>query len=156
MNINLIAVGKNMPQWVEVGFQEYAKRLPADYNLSLIEIPLIKRSKTTNIEQIKTREGEQLLNAIPKGSHIIALDEHGKLWDTTKLAERLQYWRENYREVSFLIGGPDGLAQTCLDKANAIWSLSPLTLPHLLVRVIIAEQLYRAWSILTKHPYHRV
>jgi 23S rRNA (pseudouridine1915-N3)-methyltransferase len=139
MTINLIAVGKNMPSWIKTGFAEYAKRLSKDYKLQLIEI----------------RKKEAMLSAIPKNSLIIALDERGRQWNTHELAAQLQKWRENYQQVSLLIGGHDGLAPNCLAKTHLKWSLSALTFPHQMVRIIVAEQLYRAWSILTKHPYHR-
>ncbi len=155
MKLNLIAIGKNLPDWVNTAFKEYAKRLKGDITLSLTELPLIKRNKNSNIEKIKQQEGEKLLAAIPAGSYVIALDEHGKSWGTIELSKQLQHWRENYGNISLLIGGPDGLSSECLTKANIQWSLSPLTLPHGLVRVIVAEQLYRAYSILSGHPYHR-
>jgi 23S rRNA (pseudouridine1915-N3)-methyltransferase len=153
MIINLIAIGKNMPNWINQGFQEYDKRMPKDYKLQLIEILAIKR--TSNLQQIQEKEGKQMLKAIPKGSLIIALDERGQQWNTHELAKQLQNWHDNWREISLLIGGPEGLPSTCLTKANLKWSLSNLTLPHAMIRIIVAEQLYRAWSILTKHPYHR-
>lgn len=139
MIINLIAVGKKIPTWIKTGFTEYAKRLPKDYKLQLIEI----------------KKREAMLRAIPPNSLIIALDEHGQQWNSYELSCQLQKWRENYQQVSLLIGGPDGLTPECLTKAHLKWSLSSLTLPHQMVRIIVAEQLYRAWSILTKHPYHR-
>lgn len=155
MIINLIAVGKNMPGWINIGFMEYTKRLPQEYKLNLVEVPIIKRGKTSNLEQIKQKEAEAIFSAIPKNSLVIALDEHGQQWNTNELSNQLQKWRENWQQVSLIIGGPDGLAPICLEKANVKWSLSPLTLPHQMVRIIIAEQIYRAWSILAKHPYHR-
>ncbi len=154
MHINLIAIGKNLPDWVNTGFKEYAKRLKGGITLSLTELPLIKRSKNSNIDKIKQQEGEKLL-AAAANSYIIALDEHGKTWNTIELSKQLQHWRENYSNISLLIGGPDGLSSECLTKANTKWSLSQLTLPHGLVRVIVAEQIYRANSILAGHPYHR-
>lgn len=155
MQINIIAIGKNMPDWVNQAVAEYSKRMPKDFAVSMTELPLIKRSKTTNIEQIKSKESESLLAAVPAGSFKIALDEHGKLWDTKEVAQKLQVWRETYSSINLLIGGPDGLSKECLSEADLKWSLSPLTLPHPLVRVILAEQLYRAWSVLVGHPYHR-
>jgi len=153
MIINLIAIGKNMPNWVTEGVYEYTKRMPKDYKLQLIEIPATKR--TSNLQQIQQKEAKQMLSAIPKGSLIIALDERGLQWNTHKLAKQLQNWHDNWHEISLLIGGPEGLAPASLAKANLKWSLSALTFPHQMVRVIVAEQIYRAWSILTKHPYHR-
>lgn len=155
MEITLIAVGKRMPNWVNIACDEYRKRLPPDLSLQLIEISLQQRSKNSVISQLMTREGEQILAVIPKGDLVIALEVHGKAWDTPELARQLQQWRETQRGVSLLIGGPDGLASNCLQRAALRWSLSPLTLPHPLVRVVVIEQIYRAWSILNGHPYHR-
>jgi 23S rRNA (pseudouridine1915-N3)-methyltransferase len=155
MQINLIAIGNRMPAWVNAGFVDYAARLPPEYRLKLIEIPAQKRLKNTNIPKILELEGEQLLAAVPKDDLIIALERTGKPIDTLKLAENLRKWNTEYHSISLLIGGPEGIAQRCLDKANEIWSLSKLTFPHSLVRVIVAEQIYRSWSILKNHPYHR-
>lgn len=156
MIINIIAVGKKLPAWAVNGYNEYAKRMPSDYKLNLVGIPPIKHTKVISAQQIKQKEGERILAAVPKHSLIIAMDEHGKQCDTVKLSQQLQNWRENWQSVSLLIGGAEGLSTKCLKKAQLKWSLSSLTLPHAMVRVILAEQLYRAWSIITKHPYHRV
>jgi 23S rRNA (pseudouridine1915-N3)-methyltransferase len=155
MAINLIAIGKKMPPWVNQGFQEYTKRMPTEFNLNLIEISASKRTKNTDIQRAITREGNLMLQAIPTKQNVIALDLSGKSWKTEELAKQMQLWREDGRDVSLLIGGPEGLSQECLARAETKWSLSPLTFPHPLVRVIVAEQLYRAWSILNHHPYHR-
>lgn len=144
-----------MPKWVSTGFQEYAKRLSASINLELIEIPLPKRAKHTDIKPLMEREGKRMLAQITANDHVIALDVLGKQWNTQELAKQLQHWRELARDICLLIGGPEGLAQSCLEKADEQWSLSKLTLPHPLVRVLLAEQLYRAWSIICGHPYHR-
>ncbi|MBB71912.1 MAG: 23S rRNA (pseudouridine(1915)-N(3))-methyltransferase RlmH [Legionellales bacterium] len=155
MNLQLIAVGKSMPSWVMAGFEEYAKRLPHPFTLQLIELPAGKRGKGANIEQLTAKEGELALSHIPPHHHVIALTVDGKPWSTEQLAEQLADWRDNSIDVSLLIGGPEGLAPACLARANQRWSLSALTLPHPLVRIVVAEQLYRAWSILAGHPYHR-
>lgn len=155
MKINLIAIGKRMPDWVNTGYQEYAKRLTSVLPLNLIEIPLAPRSKNSNITQLLQKEGAQMLANIPNDHFVVALDVPGQLWDTGKLAQKLQQWKLESQNISLLIGGPDGLAPSCLQRANLRWSLSPLTLPHPLVRIIVAEQIYRAWSILSGHPYHR-
>ncbi len=144
-----------MPDWIQTGFHEYVKRMPHEYRINLIEVPAEKRSKHSNIQQLLIREGEQMLKAIPPNQRIIALTVTGKAWNTEQLAKQMQNWREDGRDISLLIGGPEGLAPTCLEKAEAEWSLSPLTFPHMLVRIIVSEQLYRAWSILANHPYHR-
>ena len=155
MQINLIAVGTKMPDWIQKGFNEYAKRMPVECTLSLIEIPTAQRSKNMGPTQILDREGEEILKAIPKNNRIIALDVLGHSWNTEQLAEQLNSWMQTGRDISLFIGGAEGLSQKCLEKAEIKWSLSPLTFPHLLVRVIVAEQLYRASSILKHHPYHR-
>ena len=144
-----------MPAWVSSGFCEYARRVPKDYQLNLIEIPAIKRTKSTNIDNIIKEEGLKLLSSAPKNTLIIALDEHGKDWSTLELAKKIEGWHSEQQDISLLIGGPDGLSPDCLQKARAVWSLSKLTLPHQLVKIFIAEQIYRAWSIISSHPYHR-
>lgn len=155
MKINLIAVGKKTPAWVEGGFKEYRKRLSAELTLNLIEIPGTKNAKNINTQEVVKRESEKILAAIPPNNYIIALDVAGKSFSTEELALQLQRWRENARDISLLIGGACGLSDECLHRADLRWSLSPLTFPHQLVRIIVAEQLYRAWSILTHHPYHK-
>lgn len=144
-----------MPAWVEAGYTEYAKRLSGDWRLQLIEIEASKRTKNSAIDKILMEEGYRLLAAIPKNARIVALDIQGKAWSTLTLAEHLKTWQMDGRPVSFLIGGPEGLAEQCLARADYRWSLSPLTFPHPLVRILIAEQLYRAKSLLCRHPYHR-
>lgn len=155
MKINLLAIGKRMPAWVQQGFEDYSKRLPSQFQLHLLEIEAKKRSKNADLSRITTEEGQALLNAVPDHSLIIALDEHGKQWDTQEFAQNLQKWHDEPQNISFLVGGADGLAQECLKKAHITLSLSRLTFPHPLVRVIIAEQIYRAVSLLQGHPYHR-
>lgn len=155
MNIHLIAVGEKMPQWVQAGYQEYAKRMPRECALQLVEITPGKRGKNADTARAMREEGERMLAAIPKGACPIALDVRGKAWSTEQLAENLEQWLGDGRDIALLVGGPEGLAPECLAAAEGRWSLSPLTLPHPLVRVIVAEQLYRAWSITRNHPYHR-
>lgn len=155
MRIHLIAIGKRLPTWVQTAYQEYAQRLTIDCQLELIEIEAGKRGKNADINRIIVTEGERMLAAIPKNSIVIALDERGESWSTATLTTQLKNWQQSGQSISLLIGGPDGLAPMCVAAAKQKWSLSPLTLPHPLVRVIVAEQLYRAWSILHHHPYHR-
>lgn len=155
MKIQLVAVGTKMPKWVEEGFKEYQRRFPNDMPLELIEIPAGKRGKNADIARILQKEGEAMLSAVPKGNRIVTLDIPGKPWDTPQLAKQLDKWKLDARDVSILIGGPEGLAPACKAAAEQSWSLSPLTLPHPLVRVVMAESLYRAWSINANHPYHR-
>lgn len=155
MQIQLVAVGNKMPSWVTQGFKEYAGRFPADTRLTLKEITAGKRGKNADIKRILQKEGEQILSAIPQDNHIVALDVQGKAWDTHDLAKQLDRWKHDGRNVSLMVGGPEGLAPECVAAAGQKWSLSPLTLPHPLVRIVIAESLYRAWSLNNNHPYHR-
>jgi len=155
MRIHLIAVGTRMPAWVTAGYQEYARRLPHECSLRLVEIAPGRRSKSTGVEQARAEEGRHMLAALPKDCRVIAMDVHGKAWSTETLAGQLQDWLGGGRDVALLTGGPDGLAPACLERADESWSLSPLTFPHALVRVLLAEQLYRAWTLGSGHPYHR-
>lgn len=155
MQIHLIAVGTRMPGWVSDGYSEYARRLPRECRLNLTEIPLAQRSKSQPVSRAIEEEGKRMQAAMGAKRRIIALDVKGRSWSTGQLAEQLRDWMQDGRDVSLLVGGPDGLAGNCLQAAGQRWSLSPLTLPHPLVRVILAEQLYRAWSLNAGHPYHR-
>jgi len=155
VQIHLIAVGNRMPGWVELGYQEYAKRLPAECALRLNEIPAGKRGKNADIARLTRQEGEKMASAIPKGARVVALEVGGKAWSTEQLSARLDSWMGEGRDVALLVGGPEGLEPGLSASADERWSLSPLTLPHPLVRIVLAEQLYRAWSILKGHPYHR-
>jgi 23S rRNA (pseudouridine1915-N3)-methyltransferase len=155
MHIDLICIGQKMPSWVKSGFNEYAKRLPPTCRLNLIEIPLRKRTKNANLARLQHQEGEQMLAAIAQGAYVIALDERGQMSNSPQLAEQLAHWMQEHSTVALLVGGPEGLSAACLQRAQQRWSLSALTLPHQLVRIIVAEQLYRAWSLLNNHPYHR-
>ena len=155
MKLQLVAVGTKMPAWVTTGFQEYQRRFPRDLPLELIEISAGKRSKNADIERILQREGEQMLAAVSKSARLVTLDIPGRPWTTPQLATELTRWQLDGRDVAILIGGPEGLAPACKAAAEQSWSLSPLTLPHPLVRVVAAESLYRAWSINNNHPYHR-
>ena len=144
-----------MPRWVQDGYQEYARRLPSECTLKLHEISAKHRGKNADIARITRDEGQAMLNTIPKSSRVIALEVKGKNWNTEDLSSQLSNWLSEGRDVSLLVGGPEGLAPECRQRADQLWSLSPLTLPHPLVRVVVAEQLYRAWTILNNHPYHR-
>ncbi|MGK0442657.1 MAG: 23S rRNA (pseudouridine1915-N3)-methyltransferase [Pseudohongiellaceae bacterium] len=155
MRIRVIAVGTKMPSWVEQGVKEYQKRLPPELKLEIKELALGKRGKGADIQRAIQSEGRQMLAAIGKGDTIIALDVLGKPWGTEKLADELKDWQLQGNNVSLLIGGPDGLASECLAMAQKKWSLSALTMPHPLVRILLTEQLYRAWTINSNHPYHR-
>ena len=154
MKIYLLAAGTRMPVWVTQGYQEYAKRLPKGF-LRLIEIPVGKRAAGGNVERARDKEGDKMLTAVPVRGRIIAMDVTGKSWSTDQAAARLKHWMRQGDDIALLVGGPDGLAASCVDRSHESWSLSPLTLPHGLARVVLAEQLYRAWSILQGAPYHR-
>lgn len=155
MRFTVLAVGGKMPAWVTEGVEQYQKRLPRDLQLEWRDIPLARRGKDAKPDQLRAQEGEQLIKAIPRGDHVIALDVRGKSLDTARLARYLRDWQMSGDNISVLIGGPDGLSPECLQRANQRWSLSDLTLPHPLVRVLLSEQLYRAWTITVNHPYHR-
>ena len=155
MRVSLLAIGGKMPAWVEEGVAEYRKRLPAEIRFEITELPLAKRGKSASIAKAIEDEGKTLLNAVAKGDKLIALDVRGKSISTEKLAEKLADWQMQGDNISLLVGGPDGLSQECLSAAAEKWSFSAMTLPHPLVRVLFAEQLYRAWTINNKHPYHK-
>ncbi|MDB4512029.1 23S rRNA (pseudouridine(1915)-N(3))-methyltransferase RlmH [Arenicella sp.] len=155
MRIKLLAVGTRMPKWVQQGFQQYAQRMPTICQLELLEITAKKRGKNANTQKILKEEGALLQAAIPSDSLILTLDRKGKSVDTLSLAREMQEWIDNSQNVAILIGGPEGIDPALLQKANRIWSLSALTFAHPVVRVMLAEQLYRAWSINANLPYHR-
>lgn len=155
MKLRLLAIGQKMPSWVTTGYQEYAKRLPNDCRLELIEIAPGHRAKNSSIEKAMQQEAEALKKVIKASDHLVALDVKGKPWSTPELSHQLDDWRMRGSDVALVIGGPDGIHPTLLAQARQRWSLSPLTLPHPLVRVLVSEQLYRAWTILQGHPYHK-
>ena len=155
MKIRLLAIGQKMPAWVTAGYDEYAGRMPPECRLELLELPLAQRAKSQPVERAIRQEGERLLAALSGNELLIALDVRGKAWRTEALSAELSEWLQGGRDIALAIGGPDGLDDAVLARAERRWSLSPLTLPHPLVRVIVAEQLYRAMSILRNHPYHR-
>jgi 23S rRNA (pseudouridine1915-N3)-methyltransferase len=155
VRIHLLAIGTKMPGWVNEGTTEYASRMPPQCQLLIREIAAEKRTKNSDLQRIRQTEGEKLLAAIPDGSMVITLDVQGKSWSTEQLAQQLDKWMMSGRDASLLVGGPEGLSDACRQRAEQSWSLSPLTFPHPLVRIVVAEQLFRAWSILSNHPYHR-
>ena len=155
MKIRLLAVGNKMPAWVEQGYQEYARRLPRDCSLELVEISPGHRGKNASMEKAMQQEAEALKKAIRPGEHVVALAVDGKPWSTETLSQQLEGWRNQGGDVALLVGGPDGMTPEILRLAKQRWSLSALTLPHPLVRVLLAEQIYRAWTILQGHPYHK-
>ena len=155
MRIRLLAAGTRLPAWETQGFETYAKRLPRECRLELVEIPVAKRTKHTDTARAIAAEGDAMIKALTKNDWVVALDVAGKQWSSPELALQLERWLGAGSNVALLIGGPDGLAQPCFARAQQRWSLAKLTLPHGLARVVVAEQLYRAWSIVNGHPYHR-
>jgi 23S rRNA (pseudouridine1915-N3)-methyltransferase len=155
VRIDLIAVGTRMPEWVASGLEDYARRLPRECTLVLRPVEASLRGRALPAGRLRGAEAERLLAAVPAGSRVVALDERGDAWTTADLARHLERWLAGGTDVALLVGGAEGLDRACLERAHQVWSLGPLTLPHMLVRVIVAEQLYRAWSILAGHPYHR-
>ncbi|MBS0309322.1 MAG: 23S rRNA (pseudouridine(1915)-N(3))-methyltransferase RlmH [Proteobacteria bacterium] len=156
MQLVIAAVGHKMSGWIETAFAEYAKRMPPECRLVLKEIKPVERAGGKTAETVMAAERTRIEAAIPKGSRIVALDERGRDLTTMQLSQQLAQWQQDGRDVTFVIGGADGLDAQCKAGADMLIRLSSLTLPHGMVRVILAEQLYRAWSILQNHPYHRV
>ena len=155
MRLRLICVGQKMPDWVSAGYLDYARRMPPELSLELVEIAMAHRGKNPDIPRLMQRESDAILAATQSKDRVVALEVCGRPWSTEKLAAQLENWQQDGRDVNFLVGGPDGLADSCRQRADQQWSLSLLTLPHPLVRIVLAEQLYRAWSITRNHPYHR-
>lgn len=154
MRFLILSIGQKAPAWVTAGVRDYTDRLPGNL-LQLVELPLATRTKSSDPRRAQAEENQRLVKATPAGSHIVALHPKGRSLSTEMLAERMRDWMQAGRDVTFLIGGPEGLTETTLAQSGEHWSLSQLTFPHMLVRVILAEQLYRAWTILQNHPYHR-
>ena len=155
MKLLVLAVGHRMPAWIDAGFAEYAKRMPKEAALTLTEIKPESRSGGTSTARLIENEAKRIRAALPVRSFKVVLDERGVTCTTRELAQRLERWRMDGRDLAFVIGGADGVPADLRKEAGWLWSLSPLTLPHALVRVIVAEQLYRAWSLTQNHPYHR-
>ena len=155
MRIHIIAVGQRRAGWERDGYLEYARRMPPELAIELHEIAASKRARRDSGQRHLEDESRRVLAAIPTGARVVALDERGTAWSTRELANRIERWMHDGRALALLIGGADGLGQACLEAAERRWSLSPLTMPHGLARVVVAEQLYRAFTILRGHPYHR-
>lgn len=155
MQLIIAAVGHRMPAWIDAGFQEYAKRMPAECRIVLREIKPVERSGSRTAETVMAMERERIEAVIPKGSRVVALDERGRDLATLQLADQLGKWQQQAGDVTFVIGGADGLDTGFKQRADLLLRLSSLTLPHGMVRVVLAEQLYRAWSVTQNHPYHR-
>ncbi|HWU97007.1 MAG TPA: 23S rRNA (pseudouridine(1915)-N(3))-methyltransferase RlmH [Oxalicibacterium sp.] len=156
MQLVIAAVGHKMPAWIENGFGEYAKRMPPDCRILLKEIKPVERSGSKTAETVMALERTKIEAALPKGARIVALDERGKDLTTMQLSQSLTQWQQDGRDVVFVIGGADGLDPELKRNADMLIRISSMTLPHGMVRVLLAEQLYRAWSITQNHPYHRV
>ena len=155
MHIRLIAVGDRQPSWVDDAFTVYAGRLPREWKFRLDRIATVRRTKNDKSNSAMEAESEQILAKIGPHEQVVLLDESGKQMTSPALATRLAGWQADARDLCFVVGGPDGVSAACRDRANSIWSLSNLTLPHGLARVLFAEQMYRAWSLQVGHPYHR-
>ena len=153
MRIDVVSVCRRPPAWVKSATDEYAKRLSRDVQLVFSQV-MPGRNGMSVAERVSD-EGRRLVKAIPARAHVVALDREGAEYSSEEVAALLASWRERYAAVALLIGGADGLAHAVRERSDACWSLSRLTLPHLLVQVLLAEQLYRAWAIITQHPYHR-
>jgi 23S rRNA (pseudouridine1915-N3)-methyltransferase len=155
MQLVIAAVGHKMPTWIETGFTEYAKRMPPECRIQLKEIKPVERSGSKTAATAMALERTRIEAVIPKGARIVALDEHGKDVTTMQLSQLLMQWQQEGGDVTFVIGGADGLEADFKKQADMLIRISSLTLPHGMVRVLLAEQLYRAWSITQNHPYHR-
>ncbi|MFZ1179989.1 MAG: 23S rRNA (pseudouridine(1915)-N(3))-methyltransferase RlmH [Herbaspirillum sp.] len=156
MQLIIAAVGHKMPGWIASGFNEYARRMPAERRLLLKEIKPTERSGSKTAATVMSQERSRIEAALPQGACVIALDEHGKDLTSMQLSQLLVQWQQDGRDVAFVIGGADGLDPGFKAHADMLVRISSLTLPHGMVRVLLAEQLYRAWSITQHHPYHRV
>jgi 23S rRNA (pseudouridine1915-N3)-methyltransferase len=155
MKARLLAVGERAPDWVAQGFSQYQKRLSHWLALELVEVAPGLRGKGRDPARATSDEGARVLAALGRDQHVVALDGRGKPWTSEQLAQRMEQWRQQGRDLAFLVGGPEGHAPAVLAAAHESWSLGPLTLPHMMVRLLVAEQLYRAASLLANHPYHR-
>jgi 23S rRNA (pseudouridine1915-N3)-methyltransferase len=156
MQLMIVAVGHKMPAWIEAGFSEYTKRMPPELRIVLKEVKPVERSGSKTAATAMALERERIEAVLPKGARIVALDERGRDLTSVGLSQQLESWQQDGRDVALLIGGADGLDPALKARADSLMRISSMTLPHGIVRVILAEQLYRAWSITQNHPYHRV
>ena len=155
MHIRLLAVGDRQPAWVNDAFGTYSDRFPREWKFRLDTIPTVRRNKNDKSRQAMEAEGQQVLTKLQDAEQVVLLDERGKQLSSQGLAAKLADWQNDGRDLCLVIGGPDGVSDTCRERADYTWSLSSLTLPHGMARVLVAEQLYRAWSLQSGHPYHR-
>ena len=156
MKFLIFAVGNKMPKWVEAGFDEYARRMPHEAAIELTEIKPEKRGEGKKVEQLLAAEAARILVTLPSRCRIVAMDERGSQWTTARLADSITGWMRNGGDTAFLVGGADGLDANIRNSADEVLALSAMTLPHGLARILLAEQLYRAVSLINRHPYHRV
>jgi 23S rRNA (pseudouridine1915-N3)-methyltransferase len=154
MNLQVIALGQKLPAWMETACSEYARRLPGKI-LSISAIATPQRRSGHSVERLKQQEAEKIQAKIKPGSYTIALDEHGRQWSTAEWAQQLRDWKQFHPQVNFIIGGPDGLDEELQKSCQQVIALGKMTLPHGLARIVLIEQLYRAWSVVEGHPYHR-
>ena len=155
MQIQILAVGQKMPQWVETACSDYLKRMPREIDIQVCAIPLAQRKAKNSVENYRLQETTQIIKKLTPDSFNIALDERGKQWSSSEWSQQLEHWMQHYPRVNLVIGGPDGLDDKCRAACQQTTSLGRMTIPHALARVVLIEQLYRAWSILNSHPYHR-
>ncbi len=155
MKLELIALGNRPPEWVSLGIDEYRRRMPRECSIEMTEIAIPKRTKNTPPDKSRRQEAEKIEGARRPGARTVAMDVAGRMWSTEELSERLRSWLSEYQLVQFVIGGPDGLQEDLVSTADDVWSLSRLTFPHFMVPVLMVEQLYRAWTVIKGHPYHR-
>ena len=155
MNINFLTIESSRPSWAKEAFEDYSSRFNKSIKVNWNGLKPLKRTSNYNKDKTIIQESEFLLSAVKERSYLVCLDKSGKTLDTLQLKSRFEGWLTATNNLTFLIGGPDGLSQKCLDKSNENWSLSPLTFPHAIVPVMIIEQIYRVWSMTQNHPYHR-
>lgn len=155
VKLTIICLGNKMPNWVNEAIDVFAKRLREFCNLNLIELPLQKRGKAHSLKNIQDKEAESMLKHIPEGSYVIALDVNGRAMSSEQLAKRVDQLQQTQPHLCLLIGGPEGFDESVIRRASEKWSLSPLTLPHPIARIVLFESLYRSWTILSDHPYHK-
>ena len=155
MKVQIISVSQKMPAWVDLACTDYLKRMPRELNIQVTAIPLAQRKSRTSTEQLRRQEAALILKKIPPGSFSIALDERGKHWSSLEWSAQLERWMTEHSQVNLVVGGPDGLAEECRQACAQTIALGRMTMPHALVRVVLIEQLYRAWTLLNNHPYHR-
>ena len=155
MKLKILAIDSKRPEWARKAFSDYARRFDRSIKVEFCSLGLVRRSKTLNKSVLIEKEGVKLLSYIKVGETLISLDRRGSSWNTLELKEKFEEWLSLSLNISFIIGGPDGLSSSCLKKSKEVWSLSPLTFPHAIIPVLVIEQLYRAWSIGQNHPYHR-